>query len=81
MTNLVADIETTAEEHPDATAIAANGREITCREFWSRTGLSPRRSRTTASNRATGLPSTCRTSRSSSLPFTECYERAASSFR
>jgi long-chain acyl-CoA synthetase len=38
VTNLVADIETTAEEHPDATAIAANGREITYAEFWSRTG-------------------------------------------
>ena len=38
MTNLVADIETTVEARPDATAIAANGREIPYEEFWSRTG-------------------------------------------
>jgi len=38
MTNLIADIETTAQEHPDATAVAANGRELSYEEFWSRTG-------------------------------------------
>ena len=38
MTNLVADIEATAEDHPGATAIAADGRDVSYRDFWTQTG-------------------------------------------
>ncbi len=38
MTNLVADLEATVRERPDATAISVAGRDTTYAEFWAMTG-------------------------------------------
>jgi long-chain acyl-CoA synthetase len=38
MTNLVTDVASTVENHPESTAIAYDGRELSYEAFWSQTG-------------------------------------------